>query len=259
MVFSPYAVDAPMCRTPVANFVILGVTVLLTFLFWQNQRSMFPYMVMGSQNVYIGKESKVIRIPGSEYVYIIKDSKSIRVPAGELTNDGMLILPASNALSWIGHMFAHAGFFHLLSNMIFLYLFGNAVCAKLGNLRYLLFYLLGGIAAAMTQLVFSPGAMIGASGAINAVVGAYLLLFPRHKVHCWFLIFFRPITYSVPGVVAILTWFVFDLWGVYSGGDGRTGYVAHIGGFLFGAAIMTLMLKCERLSYLCSRSYFENR
>jgi membrane associated rhomboid family serine protease len=141
-----------------------------------------------------------------------------------------------------GHMWLHAGILHLVGNLIFLWIFGNAVCSKLGNVLYLPVYVGLDLIAAASHLILVGGTAIGASGAINGIVGMYLVFFPENTISCFFFFFFRPIFLSVSGYWLILFWFAFDLFGAVSG-SGHVAYVAHVGGFLGGLGLAILMLK----------------
>ena len=143
-----------------------------------------------------------------------------------------------------GHMWLHAGFLHLIGNMIFLWIFGNAVCSKLGNILYLPVYIGLGLIATMSHLVLDGDRAIGASGAINGIVGMYLVFFPENTISCFFLFFFRPFFFSLSGYWLILLWFAFDLLGAFSG-SGHVAYKAHVGGFLGGVGLAVLMLKMK--------------
>ena len=148
------------------------------------------------------------------------------------------------------NMFLHGGFFHLISNMWILYIFGDNVEDRLGSIRYLFFYILGGLAANLVQLYFAQGSsvpVIGASGAIAGVLGGYFLLFPRARVITLFLLFFFPWFVEIPAVVFLGFWFVSQLYsglfslampsGVQMGG---IAWWAHIGGFIFGVLMINV-------------------
>ena len=138
-------------------------------------------------------------------------------------------------------MFLHGSWVHLLGNMWFLHIFGDNVEARMGGLRYLLFYLLSGVAAAFLQTYVQPASqepMIGASGAIAGVLGAYLVSFPRSRIASLVPILFIFTIVEVPAVLFLVIWFLLQ---VYSGVfvmQGATGsgiaWWAHIGGFIFG-------------------------
>jgi membrane associated rhomboid family serine protease len=148
-------------------------------------------------------------------------------------------------------MFLHGGWMHLISNMLALYIFGDNIEDRLGHFRYVLFYLLGGVVASGAQLVFSRNSelpTIGASGAIAAVLGAYLILYPRSRVVTLVPIFYLARIIQVPAVLYLGFWFVSQLFnGALALADpgtldvGGVAYWAHIGGFLFGLAIMKLI------------------
>ena len=149
-------------------------------------------------------------------------------------------------------MFLHEGWLHIGGNMLFLWIFGNNVEDKLGRLKYLLFYFLGGIAATAAQTVIAPNAAIpslGASGAIAAVLGAYLVMFPRRRVLT--LVFFFFITMiELPAVVVLGGWFLLQLFsgvgGLGSHVNGGVAYFAHIGGFALGLVAAQLFFPKER-------------
>jgi len=159
-------------------------------------------------------------------------------------------LVADPAGSWITiftSMFLHGGWFHILSNMWVLLIFGDNIEDRLGSGRYLLFYLLGGIAAALLQTYFNLGSnmpQIGASGAIAAVLGAYILLFPRARVASLVPIFFIFTIVELPAYIFLGFWFITQLfsgWLSLQGADvGNIAWWAHIGGFAFGLLAVNL-------------------
>ena len=140
-------------------------------------------------------------------------------------------------------MFLHGGWLHLLGNMLYLWLFGRGVESAMGAPRYLVFYLLSGIAAALTQAAADPGAevpMIGASGAIAGTLGAYLVLHPRANVviFVWLFIFVRLI--AVPAVIVLGLWFLMQLASALDARSGAPGvaFWAHVGGFVLGMLLV---------------------
>lgn len=144
----------------------------------------------------------------------------------------------------LAHMFLHGGIVHLLGNMWFLWIFGANVEGRIGALRYLALYLLAGLAAAATQVAAAPSSavpMIGASGAISGVLGAYLLLFPTAFV--WTLIPWIVPIVPVPAVVFLVLWFVLQAYNgigsLHGNANGTEGvaWFAHAGGFAAGAAL----------------------
>jgi membrane associated rhomboid family serine protease len=146
-------------------------------------------------------------------------------------------------LSILVAMFLHGGWLHIGGNMLFLWIFGNNVEDRLGRLLFLVFYLLGGLAATGLQLAFDPNAAVpnlGASGAIAAILGSYIVMFPRARVYT-LVIFFFITAVELPAALVLGAWFVLQLFsGVGSVSAHVTGgvaYWAHVGGFAFGAAI----------------------
>lgn len=142
------------------------------------------------------------------------------------------------------HMFLHGGWFHLLGNMWFLWIFGNNVEDSMGHLRFVAFYLLSGLAAAALQAFANPDSavpMVGASGAIGGVMGAYVVLYPRVRVHLllWFGFFVQTI--AVPAAFMLLYWLLVQLiGGATSLGKegGGVAFWAHVGGFVAGALLV---------------------
>jgi len=147
----------------------------------------------------------------------------------------------------LGHMWLHGGIMHMAGNLLFLWIFGNAVCAKIGNLLYAPFYILMGVMAGIAHLMFQGGGMLGASGAINGVVGMFLVFFPTNTITCYYWFWFvRPIfgSFTVASFWMILLWLAFDLYGATAGG-GSVGYFAHLGGFVAGVGVGIILLKCK--------------
>jgi len=152
----------------------------------------------------------------------------------------------SPVLTIFTSMFMHGGWFHVGGNMLYLGIFGNNVEDTLGHVRYLLFYLASGVAAALAQVAVSPTSdvpMVGASGAVSGVLGAYLLLFPHARVTTLIILgfFFRVV--KVPAVIVLGFWIVLQvLNGLGSfGARGGVAFFAHIGGFLAGIALLFVL------------------
>jgi membrane associated rhomboid family serine protease len=162
-------------------------------------------------------------------------------------------LNLSNADTWINiltSMFLHGGWFHILSNMWILIIFGDNVEDKLGSLRYLIFYVLSGIAAAMVQIYFDPAStipMIGASGSIAGVLGAYLILFPHSRIASLVPIFFIFTMIELPALVFLGFWLISQLFSGWLSLQGahasNVAWWAHIGGFVFGMITIRLFVR----------------
>lgn len=154
---------------------------------------------------------------------------------------------------FITSMFLHAGLLHLASNMLFLWVFGDNIEAKLGRFKFLLFYLLGGILASFAQFLMMPSSdipTIGASGAIAAVLGAYLILFPKAKVDVLIPIFVIPTIVAVPAGFMLLYWFVTQILSglTLSSEEGGIAFFAHSGGFLAGVVLIKVLLPQRNLA-----------
>ena len=159
--------------------------------------------------------------------------------------------PAPTAPTWLTvftAMFMHGGLLHLGGNMLFLWIFGNNVEDSMGPVKFVIFYLLGGIAATAGQIIVRPDAMvpgIGASGAVAGVLGGYILLFPKARVvTVIFIVFFFTII-ELPALLILGFWFIQQvLFGYFDldtgGSSGGVAYFAHIGGFVFGLAAIKL-------------------
>ncbi len=157
-------------------------------------------------------------------------------------------LSPARFLPLVTSMFWHGGWLHLVGNMLYLWIFGDNIEDKLGHGRYALFYLLGGLAAALTEIAIAPDSQlptIGASGAIAAVLGAYLVSFPRSRVLTFIPIFFIPWFIEIPAVLYLAGWFVIQIFSGYvslhSPESGGTAWWAHIGGFVAGLVLVKLL------------------
>lgn len=143
--------------------------------------------------------------------------------------------------NFISSMFMHGSFGHIFGNMLFLWIFGDNIENLIGHFRYIAFYLVCGIAAALAQVIMGPDSiipMLGASGAISGVLGGYILLFPKRKVRALIL---RMYT-TVPAYVALGLWIGYQIVVGYlsPSGEGGVAYAAHIGGFIAGVALIKL-------------------
>lgn len=155
--------------------------------------------------------------------------------------------PVPNAYRLLSSVFLHGGWAHILGNMFFLAVFGDNIEERLGHGRFLLFYLLGGTLAALAHGLFTPASpvpMIGASGAVSAILGAYIVLFPRQRVLTFIPPFF---IFWLPAWLYLGYWALIQLFEAVGGlvvvaGDG-VAWWAHVGGFLFGALAVRLLAR----------------
>lgn len=157
---------------------------------------------------------------------------------------------------FITHIFLHANLMHLAGNMLFLFIFGDNVEDKMGHLKYLIFYLACGLIAGGVQTFFSLGSdvpMVGASGAIAGVLGAYFLLFPGAYIVClfWYFIFIRLI--KVPAIIFLGLWFVMQfvnsMGSLGSSGGGGVAWFAHLGGFIAGFILVKFFAEKGKTEY----------
>jgi membrane associated rhomboid family serine protease len=223
----PIKDNIPTDRFPVVTVALIALNVIAYF-FWQ-------------------KGGLTLGDPSSQdYACHLYDYAEIPY---ELTHPGEQVglqgCPEPTAPTWLTPftaMFMHGGLLHLGGNMLFLWIFGNNVEDSMGPGKFVAFYLLGGLAATGLQTAIGPDSAVpnvGASGAIAAVLGGYLLLFPRARViTVIFIIFFFTIL-ELPAILILGFWFIqqvlFGYFGLNSAGDGGgVAYFAHIGGFAFG-------------------------
>lgn len=153
-------------------------------------------------------------------------------------------------------VFLHAGWLHILGNMLFLWVFGDNVEDRLGHVAYLLFYLVGGMVASLAQIAIDPQSLVpivGASGAVAAVLGAYFIWYPGATVNViipFFVLIFIPL--PVPAILMIGLWFAQNLLAGYAslgtaiGPEGGVAFFAHIGGFVFGIVMAILLFNVGR-------------
>lgn len=161
---------------------------------------------------------------------------------------GWDLLPAI-PIAWLTlftSMFMHGGLMHLGGNMLYLWIFGNNIEDRLGHVKFLVFYLIGGLVAALSHVFFAPSSdipMVGASGAISAVLGAYIVAYPQARVIVlfWIVVFVRFI--RVPALLMLGVWFAMQIFG-FTGDAGSQGggvaWLAHIGGFAVGVVLILL-------------------
>lgn len=161
------------------------------------------------------------------------------------------LVPAHLRLAtFVTSMFLHGGWAHIIGNMVFLYAFGKSLEDAMGHSKFLAFYLIGGIIAGMVQVAFnigSPVPMVGASGAIAAVMGAYLVKFPRARIHTLIFIIVFFTTADIPAAFILIYWFAMQVFSGYGAiahtqvMDGGVAFFAHIGGFIAGIVLVQLM------------------
>lgn len=216
--------------TPFVNYAFIGLNILV-FLALQQ---------LGSNEHFTYAFTLVPReiTTGQDIVASIPIINQAGQAVGEIQNYSA---PLGVYFNVISSMFMHGSIMHIFGNMLFLWIFGDNLENLLGHVRYAVFYLVCGVAAAAGQIIMGPDSlipMLGASGAISGVLGGYVLLFPTRQVRA---IIFNFLT-TVPAFVAIGIWIAYQLVSGYftDPGTGGVAYAAHIGGFIAGAATVHL-------------------
>lgn len=151
--------------------------------------------------------------------------------------------PMPIPLTIFSSMFLHGGFLHLFGNMLYLWIFGNNIEDTLGHFRFFFFYLVCGLAAGLTQIFSNPNStvpMIGASGAVAGVLGAYLLLFPTARVLTLMFIFIFIKFIRIPALLVLGFWFFLQLLGIWGGAISEVAFFAHVGGFVAGLILVKI-------------------
>ncbi|NLG15879.1 MAG: rhomboid family intramembrane serine protease [Fibrobacter sp.] len=234
----PLRDENPTLRTSVVTYFIIFINIIV-WVFLQG---------MGTEPALISSVCNLGLIPG-ELLGKIPDGYRMSLPGG-------LTCFLDGNPDWytlISHMFAHGGWFHIIGNLWFLAIFGDNVEDSMGRGRYLLFYLLCGVAAAGVQMLIHPSSlvpMVGASGAISGVMGAYAVLYPRSPVHMLviFGIFIDKII--VPAYLMLAYWFLLQLISAIptiGGQEGGVAFWAHIGGFAAGVILIFLFRDQKRV------------
>ena len=165
------------------------------------------------------------------------DSCGIETP--ELLGDQEAFPDKQVDLAVLYSMFLHGGLLHIAGNMLFLWVFGNNIEDRMGPILYPIFYLVSGVVATLAHVAVQPNStvpLIGASGAVAGVMGAYLVLFPRVKIRTVFIVFLILIR-DIPAMWLLIAWFALQF---FTGNDSGVAWVAHVGGFVFGALVALL-------------------
>ena len=215
--------------TPYVNYILIAINVLV-FVFFQG---------LGGNDAF----SYAFSLVPKEITTGI-DITGIQIVRDSLGNTGKIehyATPLPVYFNFLSSMFMHGDFMHIIGNMLFLWVFGDNIENLIGHVRYLIFYLVCGIAAALGQVLLSPDSiipMLGASGAISGVLGGYILLFPTRRVRA---LLFNVFT-TVPAYVALGLWIGIQLLQGYltPAGQGGVAYAAHIGGFIAGLVLIKI-------------------
>ncbi len=233
----PYKDDNPTLTTPVVTYGLIAVNVAVWLLI----------QGMGQSPVLEASVCQYGVIPGRLFGHLMP---GMVVSLGPDVACRIGDFPAWATV--LSSMFMHGGWLHLIGNMWFLWIFGNNVEDSSGRLRFLLFYLLCGAVAAGTQSVATPESpvpMVGASGAISGVMGAYILLYPRVRVHMLIFLGFFITRIAVPAYFMLGYWFLLQLAsGFLPSEEGGVAFLAHAGGFVSGMALIFLFRNPELIA-----------
>jgi membrane associated rhomboid family serine protease len=231
----PFRDDNPTRTFPivVVGLIAANITIFLhQAMLPQAEQVLFIYRYATVPAVVLGKLSFAQVVP----LQVRAAAVVTGVPAAQLQPAWLTIFTA---------MFLHGGIAHLGGNMLYLWIFGNNVEDALGHLRFIVFYFLCGCLAAGAQIavsVNSPAPMIGASGAIAGVLGAYYMKFPHARVRCLVFLFFLVTVVMLPAGLVLLIWFLLQVWQSLTvtsqGVQGGVAVFAHIGGFIAGWALV---------------------
>ncbi|MGI8730076.1 MAG: rhomboid family intramembrane serine protease [Solirubrobacteraceae bacterium] len=238
----PLKDNIPTDRTAFVTIALLAINIIV-------------YFVLQKGGIFSGPDDAIVVDYGAIPYEFTNPGDSCVLVGQRLACEGMDGVTATapdQPPFWVtafSSMFMHGGILHLAGNMLFLWIFGNNVEDAMGRAKFIGFYLLGGLAAIVAQVAIEPDAAvptIGASGAVAAVLGGYILLYPRARVVTLiFIVFFFTIL-ELPALLILGFWFVQQIaFGVYgvanpTGGGGGVAYFAHIGGFVFGLLAIKL-------------------
>jgi membrane associated rhomboid family serine protease len=230
----PYKDENPTERPAVVTVSIIVANVLV-WLFVQG---------MGAPQQLADSVCNLGLIPG-QILGTVKPGSGIELAPGFFC----LVDAQPNYWTAVTSMFAHGGWFHLIGNMVFLWVFGNNIEDAMGHGKFLIFYILCGLAAAGTQTALSTHSvvpMVGASGAISGVLGAYLLLYPRVRVHTLIILPIYITTVALPAYVMLGYWALLQLVGGLGSlrdiEKGGVAFFAHVGGFVAGLLLLRLFV-----------------
>ncbi len=247
--------DKDRTISPIVNYLLIVLNIFV-FFYWQDLGrnidftfgySTVPAEILSGKDIVTGP--KIIHDP---------------VTGDAITMPGLQPTPVSVYLTLLTSMFMHGGIAHIAGNMLYLWIFGDNLENVMGHKKYLLFYLLCGVLAGLSHVLSTAYLdqstlvpSLGASGAISGVLGGYLLLFPRRKVHVWILFG----SMSLPAFLVVGLWFIFQLingMGMLGGEESAGGiaYAAHIGGFIAGMLLVKFFVKKQIAATVKRKSFW---
>ena len=242
----PYRDENSTERTAVVTYAIIALNVLA----W--------VLVQSAGATHVQPDGSVTGLAASVCnLGLIPGELMLRVTPGtgfEMGEGVACVMdPGRQGTHLLTSMFLHGSWMHIIFNMWFLWIFGNNVEDSMGRLRFVGFYLLAGVGGALSQVVSAPASslpMVGASGAISGVMGAYVVLYPRVKVYTLVPIGFFLTSVALPAWAMLGYWILLQLLPALAGADSGTALWAHIGGFIVGAVTIRLF---ARRDYIAAR------
>lgn len=246
----PYHDENATLRTPIVTLILIGINVVAWILI-QGAGSTVPLATSVCNFGLIPGELTGLAPAGAQF------------PMGE----GLVCMtdPGRGLGNVFTSMFLHGSWMHLLGNMWFLWLFGNNIEDSMTRPRFIVFYLASGLAAALLQVLVDPGSiipMVGASGAISGVMGAYLVLYPRVRVFTLVPLGFFITSIALPAWAMLVYWAVLQLFGGFTtiGAEGGgVAFWAHLGGFIAGVVLVKIFARRDRVASHRSHHYRPQR
>jgi membrane associated rhomboid family serine protease len=244
--FIPFHDDIPTRRTPLVTYLLVAVNVLV-FL-WIHRLPELQEQVLAYQHGFV--PARIMQLSQPKPIFVPIEVAVYDPFFGEHAEQRAIELAPAPGQIWLSLftcMFLHGSWMHLLFNMWFLWLFGKRVEDRLGPVPYLLFYVIGGLIASATHWAVAPTSMtpvIGASGAIAAVLGAYAITWPWARIGTLLFLFIFFTVVEVPALVVLGVWFLAQVLAgqesLHGSAAGGVAWWAHVGGFLAGMALMPL-------------------
>jgi len=206
------------------------------------------------QNPLFASDLRPLAWPSSLEYFVLKDGliprefvkqQNLEIPVGtdRWGHDVVYQRRVPPPRSLFFSLFMHGSWLHLLGNMLFLWIFGNNIEDRLGRIKFIFFYLLCGVGASLIHVLFNMNSLspvIGASGAVSGVMGAYLVLFPHARVRTLVFIFILVTTMDIPAAVFLAIWFIFQF--LSAGGGSGIAWLAHVGGFVLGFLLIKFLV-----------------
>jgi len=232
--FLPIKDDNPTRRAAVVTVIFIAVNI-----------AVFVYQYWFSQHQFIYHVGRGALVP-----YEITHFENTPVPVGQdrMGRTVYVERDISPFLALLTSMFMHGSLMHLFGNMLFLWIFGNNIEDYLGRISFIFFYLAAGVGASLIHVLFNFNSnipVLGASGAVSGVMGAYLILYPHARVKTLVFVLFFVTFVDIPAYILLGIWFVFQFF--YAGSGAGIAWLAHVGGFLIGILLIKLLQRRPRL------------